>query len=142
MKVLALKIKGTKTDIFFKKEAFFETNKGILGDSHAKGGNRQVSILSENSRKLLDSGKLKGLCVTKFHENITVDNLDVDKLIVGDKLKLGDAMIEITSIGKACYRECPLYEKQNTCPLVMDTMFGKIIKSGIVTVEDIVTPLR
>lgn len=142
MKVVALKIKDEKKNIYFKKEAFFKINKGIVGDVHAKGGNRQVSLLSMESRNQLDTRQLGGFCTLKFHENITVDELEVDKLSVDDKLEVGDTVIQITSIGKACYKECPLYKKQKQCSLSTDMVFGKVIKSGIAALNDTITPLR
>lgn len=141
MKIIGLKIKHDRNNIQFVEQAYLKKDKGFVGDSHGTSGDRQISILSFAAREKIDSGELEGLCTLKFHENITLDGLDVDKISVGERLGLGDAIIEITSKGKRCFKECKLYEEKKGCLLSIDIVFGKVIESGIVTIGDKIIPL-
>lgn len=142
MKVSILRIKDKYGYIYLKNEVFLEKDKGIQDDINAKGGDKQVSILRLDSREKIDTGNFQGLCTSRFYENISIEGLKVDRFKKGDKIKLGNSIIEITSTEKRCFGECPLYQNNIKCPLVGNTIFAKVIKSGKVKLKDKVTPLE
>jgi MOSC domain-containing protein YiiM len=77
-------------------------NQGIAGDGHAGEGHRQVSLLAmESIEKMLR----KGLSVSAgdFAENITTEGILLTDLPVGARLRLGEAVLEVTQI-KECHR--------------------------------------
>lgn len=141
MKVVALKIKHENNNIQLIDEAYFKKDKGILGDSHALGGDRQISILNADTRSKIDNEIISGLCTIRFHENITVEGLELDKLFPGQQLSIGDAIIEISSMGKRCFEDCTVYKEKKGCSLSVDVIFGKVLESGMVILEDKITPL-
>lgn len=124
------------------QEAYFKKNLGLLGDVKSKGGDKQVSILSYNDRKLIDEKDLKGLCTNRFHENITIEDLNVEGLEIGDVLKIGESIQEITKIGKGCFDECNLFKSGNKCPLSIGVVFTRVIESGKAKVGDNIEKLK
>lgn len=138
MHVTSLHSKEEKGEIIKIDEGFFEKDKGLVGDINGKGGDKQVSIFTREGREYIEEEKLKGLCIERFYENITIQGLYIDKLYEGQKLKIGDTIQEITYIGKRCFLECNLVGSNKQCPLSKEVIFTKIIKSGIIKVGDLV----
>ncbi|WBW99508.1 MOSC domain-containing protein [Oceanirhabdus sp. W0125-5] len=130
-KVRLIKIKRSKElprDIV--NEVYFEENKGLKGDIYADGGNRQISIFGTDSKRIIQENKDHGLCTVKFEENITIDGIELYKYPVGTKIRIGDAILEITQVGKECFKGCSIYEVSNKCLLTTECIFGKVNKSG------------
>ena len=127
-------------------EAHFVANFGLEGDFHAVGGERQVSLFIAEIRDEIQSQKesghedsgpeIRGLCFSRFRENITIRGLDMDALAPGTRLEIGEAVLEITGETKRCHEECPLYETGKLCALAGRSLFAKVVKSGIVCVGD------
>ena len=63
---------------------------------------RQVSLLAEES---VDTMRAKGLELQSgaFAENIVTRGVTLTALAVGTRLMLGDALLEVTRIGKECH---------------------------------------
>lgn len=112
-------------------------NKGLLGDSYAQGGSRQISLLSKKSREIIMSLETKGLCTEMFHENLTIDGLDLEKIEIGSRILIGDSIQEVTGVGKKCFPECERVKKSYTCPLSREVTFTKVLKGGIIRENDI-----
>ena len=109
---------------------------GIIGDVHAGSGHRQVSLLAEESIKKM---RLKGLDVGPgdFAENITTNGIDLLKLGIGTRLKLGkDAILEISQIGKVCHTRCNIYYQAGDCVMPKEGIFARVLKGGIVKPGD------
>jgi transcriptional regulator with PAS, ATPase and Fis domain len=120
------------------EEGFFKKDLGLVGDIHSKGGNRQVSIFTEEGRNNIISSDIKGLCTERFHENITVKNLNLDKIKLGSRIIIGNTIQEVTEIGKNCFSQCNIIKEGKTCPLSREVIFTKIIKEGSIKIGDIV----
>lgn len=136
-KIIAVSIskdKGTRkhnVDAVILKEDF-----GIMGDGHAAGGNRQVSLLAEES---IEKIKAKGIQVKAgdFAENITTQGLDLLGLHIGNKLRIGrDAILEITQKGKECHTRCSIYYQAGDCVMPKEGVFAKVIKGGVIRPGD------
>ena len=141
MRVAFLKIKDKHKGIQAKEKISLEINRGIIGDMYASGGSKQVSILSLNSRKLIDKNDYKGLCTKRFQENVTIENLNVKEFKIGDRIKISSSIIEITSTKKKCHKECFLYKNGRKCPLIDNVIFARVIKSGEISLQDKISPL-
>lgn len=114
---------------------------GIKGDCHAeKGINKQVSLLSwermnEEFFCLKEKIEIKpGI----FAENITTEKIDLRKLKIRDKLKINEAIIEISEIGKKCHLYCEIYKKVGKCIMPKEGIFGRVLKGGIIKKGDII----
>lgn len=116
------------------KEANLIKDVGLEGDAHAQGGIRAVSLLASED---VDKTKEDGFDVTygDFAENITTKGVALDKLAVGTTLHLGEAVVEITQIGKECHDGCAVYKKVGKCVMPKKGVFAKIVKGGAITNE-------
>ena len=108
-KVLAVctsKHKGTlKKEV---NEANFIEDFGIEGDAHAGKWHRQVSLLAFEK---IDEFRKKGGNVDfgAFGENLVIEGIELNKLAVGQRLEVGETLLEVTQIGKECHDKCAIY---------------------------------
>lgn len=114
----------------------FEKDKGLLGDAYSQSGSRQVSIFTLEGREEISSSDTKGLCTERFHENITIKDLDIEKLKIGSIIKIGETLQKITGLGKRCFLECKIIKEGETCPLSKQVIFTKVLKGGEIGVGD------
>jgi len=108
---------------------------GVDRDAHAGPGHRQVSLLAAES---IAKMKAKGLSVGPgdFAENITVEGIDLSGLPVGARLRAGEALIEITQIGKECHNRCAIYLQAGDCVMPKEGVFAKVIRGGALRAGD------
>ena len=109
---------------------------GIVGDAHAGNWDRQISLLEIES---IDIMTAKGAKVSPgdFAENITTEEIDLSKLKIGEKLKLGtEAEIIITKFGKQCHGRCIIYEQIGDCIMPRKGVFAKVSRGGSIKVGD------
>lgn len=108
---------------------------GVLGDAHAGDWHRQVSMLSVAS-----INKMKRFGVEAsfgdFAENITTEGLELHTLPVGTKLKIGDALLEVTQIGKECHTKCEIAKSVGVCIMPAEGIFLRVLKGGVVKPGD------
>lgn len=128
------KEKGKKPEIM--ERAYLKENLGIGGDIHSIGGERQVSIFTEEGWKEITDKGLKGLCINKFYENIRVKGLNLDNISQSSILAIGGAFLKITEIGKNCFPECNIIKKGKNCPLHREVIFAKVLKGGEIKIGD------
>jgi MOSC domain-containing protein YiiM len=118
------------------KEAEIITDHGIKDDAHASGTwHRQISLLAlESIKKMQDLGlKVKP---GDFAENITTEGIDLIKLPVGTRMKIGDVEAEVSQIGKECHTRCAIYYQAGDCVMPKEGIFVKVLKGGKVRVGD------
>ena len=106
-------------------------NLGLEGDFHAKGGERQISIIFTRIEKNKQS-----LCLSRFKENINIRLPEAALVKAGTRLKLGEALLEISGETKHCFEECPLYAAEKPCSLAGLNLFARVVKSGVIRVGD------
>lgn len=109
--------------------AFLRENWGLEGDAHAGAWHRQVSLLSADK---VDEFNARGAGVTDgaFGENLLVRGVDFAALPVGACLACGDALLEITQIGKECHHGCAIRERVGDCIMPREGVFARVLKSG------------
>ncbi|MSN25269.1 MAG: MOSC domain-containing protein [Geobacter sp.] len=110
-------------------------NHGIVGDGHAGEWHRQVSLLATES---IEKMRKLGLDVTAgdFAENITTSGIDLVSLPLGSRLQVGQALLEVTQIGKECHTRCAIYYQAGDCVMPKEGIFAKVISGGIVKPAD------
>jgi len=108
---------------------------GIVGDAHAASWHRQVSLLAWES---IEKMRALGLNVNagSFAENITTQGLDLVGLPVGTQLRLGEARVEVTQIGKVCHERCAIYYQAGDCVMPREGIFVRVHEGGRVRVGD------
>lgn len=111
---------------------------GIEGDAHAGPGHRQVSLLGQES---IDKMAAAGLDVRAgdFAENVTTLGLDVASLPLETTVELGEALVEVTQIGKECHSRCAIYEQAGDCVMPREGVFTRVLRGGRVAPGD---PIR
>ena len=109
---------------------------GLEGDFHAKGGERQISLLVAGEPGPVTEQKEKGLCHSRFKENINIIGLAPDLIRPGLRLEAGDAVLEITAETKHCHEECELFEAGKSCSLAGLNLFARVLKSGVIRTGD------
>ncbi|MBI5341764.1 MAG: MOSC domain-containing protein [Deltaproteobacteria bacterium] len=110
---------------------------GARNDAHAGPGHRQVSLLSSES---IGKMRAKGLSVGPgdFAENITVEGFDLLEARVGDRIRVGEAVLEISQIGKECHSRCAIYFQAGDCVMPREGVFARVIRGGKVAPGDAV----
>ena len=116
------------------EEASLLKDLGLEGDYHAKGGDRQISLLFAESRDKITASERQGLCFSRFKENITIRGLE--RVDPGVQLAVGEAVLEITGEIKTCHEECSFYEQGKSCLLAGLNLFAKVVESGIIRTGD------
>ncbi|KJS18044.1 MAG: molybdenum cofactor sulfurase [Peptococcaceae bacterium BRH_c4b] len=111
---------------------------GLEGDAHTGTWHRQVSLLAMES---IEKMQKMGLNVGPgdFAENITTEGMDLVSLPVGTRLKIGgQAMGEVTQIGKECHTRCAIYHQAGDCVMPKEGIFIRVLDGGPVKVGDTV----
>jgi len=109
---------------------------GIDGDVHAGKWHRQVSFLAiESIKKMQDKG-LPNLLPGSFAENITTEFINLPLLVIGTKIKIGGAILEVTQIGKECHNRCAIFQAIGDCVMPREGIFAKVILGGEIFVND------
>ena len=110
--------------------------RGLENDAHAGDWHRQVSLLAIEQ---IETMKEKGLDIPPggFAENLTTQGFDLDSVIVGSRLTIGESVVlEITQIGKECHTRCAIYHTVGDCIMPKQGVFAKVITGGEVKVGD------
>lgn len=113
---------------------------GLAGDAHAGRWHRQVSLLSfDKIREFRERGA--EVAFGAFGENLIIDGYDFKKLPVTTRFQIGDAVLEMTQIGKECHTHCAIYHQVGDCIMPREGVFAKVVKGGGVKVGDEVTQI-
>jgi len=104
---------------------------GIVGDAHACSGEaRQVSLLAEED---IDTMRGRGIEISfgDFAENITTRGIRLSGLPLGARLYLGDAVLEVTQIGKECHNGgCAIRKAVGECVMPARGIFARVLVGG------------
>lgn len=107
---------------------------GLEGDAHGGNWHRQISLLSGD--KIDEFRKKIWVEYGAFGENLVVDGLDFRNLPVGSRFGTGDAVLEMTQIGKECHSDCIIRQKTGDCIMPREGVFARVLKGGKVSVGD------
>lgn len=104
---------------------------GIVGDAHAGGWHRQVSLLGRQSIERFVEQTGRQVLPGEFAENITIDGLETSAVAVLDRLRLGDVELEISQIGKECHGEgCTIFQQVGKCVMPSEGIFARVVRGG------------
>lgn len=111
---------------------------GIEGDANSGKATRQVCLISSPASAAREAD---GLCSPKFQANIETNEepaaaWSTDAWSAGSRLRAGDAVLEIESVGKECYPECEAFRRAGPCSLALGCAFAKVTGSGALRVGD------
>lgn len=114
---------------------------GIVGDAHAGDWRRQISLLAEESVSKMRS-LLPQLRPGAFAENVNTIGIALKSLPIGTRLRLGEAVVEVTQIGKECHNDCEIKRTAGTCVMPTEGVFAVVVKEGFVRKGDEIEILR
>ena len=118
-------------------EAVLVEGMGMEGDAHFGFGHRQVSLLSAEEAEKMKQ-KVPDIKPGAFAENLLVRDFDLTSLKIGDRLHVGETLLEVTQIGKECHARCAIYEAAGDCIMPRLGIFCSVIKGGKIKIGDIV----
>lgn len=110
-------------------------NFGLEGDAHGGNWHRQVSLLSYEKVRAFEE---KGISVEDgaFGENLLVEGFDFKTLPVGTRFRCGDALLEMTQIGKECHSHCEIYQAVGDCIMPREGVFARVLHGGVIQIGD------
>lgn len=116
------------------EQAVLREGHGIVGDAHAGAWHRQVSLLADEDVDLM---RQRGADVGPgaFAENLTTRGAPIATLPVGARITVGEAILEVTQIGKVCHSRCAIYEIAGDCVMPRRGIFARVIRGGEITRE-------
>lgn len=111
---------------------------GIEGDKHAGAASKRQVLLAD--KEALDAvGVLPGT----IKENVTVEGVDVMRLPVGSRLRLGPrAVLEITAVCEPCFRMDEIRDGLKQELVGRRGMLSRVVQGGVINVGDPVTVER
>ena len=102
---------------------------GVEGDSHAGLSEREVSLLGIEAIRSLNLEHDAEAVPGSFAENITTMGVDLPALSVGQRLKVGEAMLEVVQIGKPL-DETHTYDFKGFSLLPTMGIFCRVLEDG------------
>ena len=112
---------------------------GIDGDAHAGNWHRQLSLLGQESVNRLQEKISIPLFPGAFAENILCEGIELYKLPVGTKLRVGTALCKVTQIGKECHADCAIRRQAGDCVMPREGIFAIVLTEGEAKAGDLVT---
>ena len=118
------------------EEAILAKDRGIQGDAHAGHWHRQVSLLSYEK---IEEFRKKGADIElgAFGENLIVSGYDFRNLAVGTRFQCGEAVLEMTQIGKECHSHCEIYKRMGECIMPREGVFAIVLHGGTIRKGDL-----
>ncbi len=124
------------------KEGFFQRDFGLRDDIYGGPGDKQVVFFGAEGREKLSRYPVEGLCFKRFFPTMIPEGVDLFKLPVGARLKIGESVLEISLVGKRCFPECVLVQAGTPCVMPYEVVFARVIESGLVRVGDEIQLIR
>lgn len=123
------------------------TRQGLKGDAHAGAWHRQVSLLAGESAAALSRQCGRRFAPGAFAENITTAGIDLARVSLRDRLRIGAVELEVTQIGKKCHgAACAISREIGTCIMPTQGIFTRVRRGGEIRagapIERISRPLR
>ena len=107
---------------------------GIVGDAHGGSWHRQVSLLS--AEKIEVFRQKLWVDYGAFGENLVVEGFDLATLPVPSFFAIGDAVLEMTQIGKECHSDCAIRQQTGDCIMPREGVFARVVKGGTIHTGD------
>lgn len=109
---------------------------GLEEDAHGGDWHRQVSLLAmESIEKMIGKGLKVG--PGDFAENITTQGLELVRLPLGTKFRIGSStLLEVSQIGKVCHSRCAIYYQAGDCVMPREGIFARVLEGGEIRAGD------
>lgn len=119
-------------------EARVIENKGIENDGHAGDWGRQVTCLNYASVQRVNQEKGMDIGPGQFAENLLIEGIDLVKVGVGGKLKIGaDVILQVSQIGKEDHPSV-VTRTLGVTLLPFEGLFCRVVNGGLIKKGDLV----
>lgn len=114
---------------------------GLENDAHAGKWHRQVSLLSWDKIEAFrrDCYGKTDIPDGAFGENLAVEGIDFASLPVGTVFEIGEAVLQLTQIGKECHDGCIIAKTVGKCIMPTQGVFAIVLKGGRIKIGDVFT---
>lgn len=113
------------------------TPSGLANDAHAGDWHRQVSIMAIGSKEEFEQRTNYRIKGGEFAENLIISGVSYDQVKVGDRLQIGQVVLEVSQIGKTDpghdYDRFGVFDKFD---MPKNGLFAKVITPGRIRVGD------
>ncbi|MDX9696754.1 MAG: molybdopterin-binding protein [Bacteroidales bacterium] len=110
--------------------------KGIIGDVHAGHWNRQVSIIDiSHINRFRQLTNARDTAFGEFAENITAVGLQDIDFQTFDQLKIGEAVLEVTQVGKPFHDQ---FRELGNYVMPRVGIFCRVKKNGMIKAGDVI----
>ena len=108
---------------------------GLQGDAHAGHWHRQVSLLAYEK---IEDFRKRGAEIHdgSFGENLIIEGWDLKTLDLGTRFQIGEAVRELTQVGKKCHHGCAIFQRMGDCIMPREGVFTRVIRGGHVKEGD------
>ncbi len=114
---------------------------GLEGDSHAGQSEREISLLALESIERANREHGITAIPGSFAENLTVQGIDLLALRVGDRLRAGEAELEVVQLGKPV-SAAHTYNFQGVSVLPREGVFCRVVRGGRIAQGDAIERLE
>jgi len=115
-------------------KSYLRKGYGLVGDAHA-GSEKQISLLAiEDIRKTCTEKNIKA-GPGDFAENITTSGIELISIPIGTRLRIGEAVLRVTRIGKEKHL-VHTYNYKGVSILPHRGLFASVEESGSIEVGD------
>lgn len=136
-KIISVNLSSEKGTAKSPVQSAWLTEQGFAHDAHAGHGNRQVSILSQERMEQFNQTHSVQVPPGGFAENLTIQGIDLSRVSVLDRFRMGSAVLEVTQKGKKCHGEgCAIYQQVGQCLMPTEGVFCRVIQGGTVDPEE------
>ena len=124
---------GTVTGISFRsKESGI---RGVLEEHVFEGGT--ISLISRSVKENIEKTRTPGFCMRRFKGDLETSGICYRDLKVGQLMKIGGMSMRITQTGKKCHAEdCPAFNGEIRCFMMVEVLFGDVEEPGKVAIGD------
>ena len=140
-RVVSINISGEKGQKKRPVEEAYIGEDGFDNDAHAGDWHRQISLLANESIDVMKK-KLATIKPGDFAENITTEGIDLVGMEIGQRLKVGESVIEITQIGKECHHGCEIRDIVGDCIMPREGVFARVVKPGQIKTGDAISVME
>lgn len=110
---------------------------GLAGDAHAGVWHRQVSLLGAETIARFAAEMGRAIAPGEFAENLTVAGLEAGDCAIFDRIRAGEAELEVTQIGKECHGDaCAIFRETGACVMPRAGIFARVVRPGRIRAGD------
>lgn len=137
-KIVSVNISEKKGTIKKPVERVVLNEKGIVNDAHAGNWHRQITLLAKERIDEFSKEIGRKVQYGEFAENITTQGIDLTRITLLDRFKIGKVELEVTQIGKKCHGDgCAIYREIGKCVMPKEGIFCRVLKSGEILAGDV-----